>query len=114
MTPIFTLSSLRFLGLLLWLFFRLFFLFLARFERFQQFHRACEHAGEQSAAEQVVAEKFPRLRPSRGAFGERNQPARERLGVLRIVKWIEEPRKRVGDEIKQHCPDQSARKQGKK
>ena len=78
-----------------------------RFSGCGEFDGADEQRGEESAAHKSVAEKFPRRRQSGDASGQCLPPAEQCFCVAGVVN----PRRGVGDEIKQNRAEQSAAEQ---
>jgi len=75
------------------------------------FHGGDKEAGEQSAAQEGVAEKLPGLRPAFRAGNQRRDPAEDGFGVFGILEGIEQPRSGVGDEIKEQGAENAATQQ---
>src|SRR6266850_4273226 len=106
MTPIFTcgLAGLPEANLLGFGFLR-----LCRFLRFlfwfglgslAQFHSTGKKPGKKSAAQQRVPKELPGLRITGRSLGKRDNPSGQCFGIFRVLKWIEQPRSRVGYHIK--------------
>src|SRR4051794_26775466 len=87
------------------------FLFSGRFSSLREFHGPGKQAGEKSPAQECAEEKLPGLWIAGSSLGESDQPTRESFGVLRVMKWVEEPGRSVGEQVKQNRTKHSATNQ---
>src|SRR5436189_3399662 len=77
------------------------------------FHRRGEQRGKEARAQQRMAKKLPRVRPTARAQRESEEPTVPAMTVFVVVEGIEKPRGGVGNQIKQDRAQQSAADQRK-